>query len=1457
MAAVADGGGPGASGGRFWVPHEASVWLPCRLDSISGAVATLRAETSRGEVVTYDAVGLGALAQVEDQQLEGVDDICSLHTVHEAALLHSARIRYSRQQIYTRVSRILIALNPFAALPIYSADCLRLYASARDSLDLPPHIFGTGHDALRGLREGFRDQAIVISGESGAGKTESAKLLLSYVAEVVKAEAGGHVEADGAGPGMHGVEEKVMRTNPVLEAFGNAMTVRNNNSSRFGKWLDMRFAATMGMLGCRVTSYLLEVTRVCSQVQGERGFHIFCQLLHERQSPALQGLELQEMGQYVYLRNSALHAPGIDDKLCFEELCSSLSALGFSEEEKAQIFKIVAGILTLGNCVFDAGDDRAMLRDAAPLLRTGELFGVDPRMLGRCMLWRKVVAGTDVTETPLKVDQAEAVRNGLGRMLYRHLFEWLIRRINLQLGTGDQADLSPVDGEVGAVESRDAAATDRDRLLGILDISGFESFEVNSLEQLLINLSNEHLQMQFNDHVFRSELEDCAKEGVTLGQDIVFADNADVVALLDGRAGVLDILDEEIAMPKASDLTFVTKVLRGHSKHSRMVVSRFSSGRACFGVNHFAGDVTYDCEGFLEKNADRFPSDDALSLLNSSEMQVLRDVVQVLLNERQAAGGGGDVGSSPGQPGAPRSKKPKSATSRFRSSLRELMAKVCAADNHYVRCIKPNKAKIPNEFTADMVREQMLFSGVLEAVRIRQQGYSSRMPFPSFVLRYRCVAAVRTVGASRAGLISWALTNGHASDQSRAQELVAHFLACGSFSSLSGRDFVVGNTKLFMKTGAVSQLEAARAVAYQAAILRLQSAMRGALARRAFAQAWPKLREVRSWLLSYCPPRFWHVDRLDELIFERFQSLEVAEREASMFGIWLKQQSGLLHPYGIVHRALSAQQRLQEEVARLIAEEEERKRREAEEAERRRLEEETRAEAARQAAVAAAAAEEARLAQEAAEVEEARRLEELRRQAQQEESEEAAGTFFAQDADDLDLVTPIVAVDTTGWSYVNLRREILRLTEEKEELRKALQNSLLDSLQREEDLQEECTKLRMSGGGGGSSKLGDLSPRSFRSKLAVALEEEAKASRAARIHFIDENAELKSLLAMEQEKSRMMRTELQAFRLLRARGSWGPAAGDGDGDPMAGVEAVSSLSSSRSCSSSRSSRRRPHSAEVDVPEFSGGGAVSSTDDGRRCHVGDAGEPRDFRSSRGGGGATPGSGETPGDAAAAGDAAAVGAAGGASPTQRVPRLELNGHIAGGSSSASSIRRSARRSARNNELHGGSSPQCSARGCVADDPAGGRRTSVGRDLGFASRDFVVGDSRERSDSPVLRAVNEKALAIRAARERNAAAWAAEMAAAVAEDVSGSLGGGTATRGPSQAVDELLPLFPPSSTQPAIPFSAPLLPAAALVPPSAAAWVAPAPSMAAVGSVPARTEPGGAPPSALSLGGALFEV
>eukprot|EP00929_Paragymnodinium_shiwhaense_P045579 TRINITY_DN2326_c0_g1_i1.p1 TRINITY_DN2326_c0_g1~~TRINITY_DN2326_c0_g1_i1.p1 ORF type:complete len:1588 (-),score=461.47 TRINITY_DN2326_c0_g1_i1:476-5137(-) len=800
---------------RYWLPHAEHAWRVYALKSTTDDTATL--EDEAGERLEVSRSKLKETScSVQADQLAGVDDICSLAAVTEGALLHTVRIRYSKKQIYTRVARTLIAVNPFEALNIYDSTCLEKFMSATDSVLLPPHIFAIGQDAILGLRTSSKNQAVLISGESGAGKTESAKLILSYVSGAVRCSDKG---------GVGGVEDSVLRTNPVLEAFGNAMTVRNNNSSRFGKWIDMRFSRNFEILGCSLTSYLLEVTRVCRQAEGERCFHIFYQILKARETDFLKPLKLQALDKYAYLRGSVQRAPGVDDAAWFGELRDAFSSLEFEAETQLDVFRVVAGVLSLGNVAFDG--EEAKITNAAAAAAVCELLGVDTDAFTECCLVRKLVVGSEVTLAKNNAEQARAVRDGLARLLYGRLFLWIIKQMNAMLMDG------------APDEEADA---DHQRLLGILDIAGFESFAVNSLEQLLINLSNEHLQQNFNQVVLKTEMNECAREGVKLPSTIDFNDNTESLALIEGKGGLLDALEEAMVGPKPSESVFLSKVTKDHAKHPRLVLPKIPTGG--FTVKHYAGEVPYTITDWLEKNTEKVPSA-AVQLFSSSTVGV---VCQLAVEIEKDEGGERSRLSSTASVASGGRRKAKSVTSSFRSSLRALMDKINNADPHYIRCIKPNRKKVPGVFEGRSVMDQLLCSGVLAAVRIRQQGYAYRVPHTDFVFLYGCILQVLTA-ALMSPRVATQARKVHTGVQCVLAELPKVLRSIGY--ELGPQDFALGSSKVFMTTAAFQAVEDGRQRALRKSATLIQKCYRGYKLRRWVAEVKVVHKDIRA-LLKDC-----------------------------------------------------------------------------------------------------------------------------------------------------------------------------------------------------------------------------------------------------------------------------------------------------------------------------------------------------------------------------------------------------------------------------------------------------------------------------------------------------------------------------------------------------------------------------------------------------------------------------
>jgi len=790
-----------------------------------------------------------------------VGDICSLRSVSEAAVLETLRVRFARDEIYTAVCQgILLAVNPARDVSsVYSTEVQDQYAGATDVSALPPHVYRVAQAALLNLHlPDAKDQAVLISGESGAGKTESTKHILSFlVGPACRTDGGGHIF------------QKALSANIVLEAFGNATTTQNSNSSRFAKWLDIRAShagARLQVHGCQLTHYLLETARVCGHAPGERNFHILYQLL---QAPAelLAELRLEaDSASYAYLRPSGSEQfqpnhgdwlqtldTGASGSCVFgrnpevESVRQALAIFRVEPSLEKEIFRILAGILHLGNCEFETVDDVCQLVAEGPARCAAELLGVAPESLMDCLLTVRRQIRHEETKSPTTPAQARSMRDGLAQLLYGHLFNWLLRRMNRELLQA--VELAPPEG----FESHSSV---RVRSLGILDIAGFERFERNSLEQLLINLSNEYLQQSFNLHVFKSEQRDCLSEGIAV-DTINFSDNQDCLDLIAGAhgggaaerilrpkaPGILDLLDEEAAVPRATEERFVAKITAtfapnsGTSRggHARFVKPRFAE--SSFTVKHFAGVVKYDCEGWLQKNSGKPPAQ-AVQLVAGSQLQLVQDAaaseVTVKMTPRSAPSAireeaAKDLGLSleptEGAQQSRRGRRAQSSSHLFRVSLRALMERINASNISFIRCIKPkaNLQDVSRVLHAPKVLQQLHAGGILEAIRIRQRGYSSRWPFAEFMQRYGCLARAAGVDTATTGR---ALT---------LRELVGGLLRLLSHRGHDDSNtqvIILGKSKVLAKAAAAHFLEVQRARVFEDFATLVQRSARTLLSRQ-------------------------------------------------------------------------------------------------------------------------------------------------------------------------------------------------------------------------------------------------------------------------------------------------------------------------------------------------------------------------------------------------------------------------------------------------------------------------------------------------------------------------------------------------------------------------------------------------------------------------------------------------
>ena len=534
-------------------------------------------------------------------------------------MLQAIKLRYAKREIYTYSGIVLIATNPFDRMDfLYDPGLVQAYAGKRKE-DQDPHLFAIADTAYQAMVRDQKNQTIVVSGESGAGKTVSAKYIMRYFATVEDPNRPGKRRKGGQGAAMSKTEEQILATNPIMEAFGNAKTTRNDNSSRFGKYIEIMFDKEIDIIGAKIRTYLLERARLVFQPATERNYHIFYQLIAGATEEERNQLGLRPVTEFNFTNQGGdPRVLNMDDAAEFKLTRDSLQTIGVSMETQALIWKVLAALLHLGNCEIGAvRNGSALSSDEPNLVRAAELLGVQADEFAKWTTKKQLVMRNEKTVTPLSQKQAVVVRDSIAKFIYSSLFDWLVEIIN------------------------DGLATEEVRLnvksfIGVLDIYGFEHFKRNSFEQFCINYANEKLQQEFNQHVFKLEQEEYAREQINW-QYIEFSDNRPCIDLIEGKLGILSLLDEESRLPAGSDDSLITK-LHQHfgTKGKDFPYQRPRFGKSSFTVCHYAVDVTYDSEGFVEKNRDTVP-DEHLELLRASTNPFLTSVLQASASLRDKA----------------------------------------------------------------------------------------------------------------------------------------------------------------------------------------------------------------------------------------------------------------------------------------------------------------------------------------------------------------------------------------------------------------------------------------------------------------------------------------------------------------------------------------------------------------------------------------------------------------------------------------------------------------------------------------------------------------------------------------------------------------------------------------------------------------------------------------------------
>ncbi|XP_068984012.1 unconventional myosin-XV isoform X3 [Bombus flavifrons] len=733
-----------------------------------------------GKPQIFTLTNLSGVKPRQDLGQNGIEDMIQLTDLNEASLLWNLKIRYDKELIYTYTGSILVAVNPYKMFDIYGLDQVKLY-EGRILGTLPPHLFAVGSSAysqVTAANNASANQVVVISGESGSGKTESTKLVMQYLAAVNRAP-------------NNLVTEQILEATPLLESFGNAKTPRNDNSSRFGKYLEVYFRDGV-IVGGRITQYLLEKSRIVTQAPEERNYHVFYELLAGLDQQLRDKYGLLTPDKYFYLNQGGnCEIDGKSDTQDFKALLSAMQVLGFTSEEQDTIFKILASVLHLGNVYFHRkqmrhGQEGVEVGSDAEIRWAAHLLQVNSDGIIRALTTKTTEARNERVFTALNIDQALDARDAFAKALYSSLFSWLVARVNhiVYKGTKQTAAIS------------------------ILDIFGFENFTENSLEQLCINYANENLQFYFNKHIFKLEQQEYAKEKIDW-TTINYTDNLPVIHLIAKKpVGILHLLDDESNFPKATDHSFLEKCHYNHALSELYSRPRMSSAE--FAIKHYAGQVWYNVEGFLDKNRDTLRPD-VVELLISSKISMVSKMFQHVRTAHEA----NKTMNKPN--GRFVTMKPRTPTvsARFHDSLQQLLDSMSQCNPWFVRCIKPNTEKAPMKFDMPCVLEQLRYTGMLETIRIRKTGYPVRLLFGHFVDRYRYLVSTHLPrGAPNKELCRIILDKAAPKDAQSQYQL--------------------GLTRVFLRESLERTLEYNRALILERAAITVQRYTRGFLARRRF-----------------------------------------------------------------------------------------------------------------------------------------------------------------------------------------------------------------------------------------------------------------------------------------------------------------------------------------------------------------------------------------------------------------------------------------------------------------------------------------------------------------------------------------------------------------------------------------------------------------------------------------------
>uniref|UniRef100_A0A8C5PUY2 Uncharacterized protein n=1 Tax=Leptobrachium leishanense TaxID=445787 RepID=A0A8C5PUY2_9ANUR len=810
---------------QVWVPSEKHGFEAASIKEERGdEVVVELAESGKPATVNKDDI-----QKMNPPKFNKVEDMAELTCLNEASVLHNLKDRYYSGLIYTYSGLFCVVINPYKNLPIYSEHIVEMYRGKKRH-EMPPHIYAISETAYRSMLQDREDQSILCTGESGAGKTENTKKVIQYLAHVASShKARKENPVSSSGTVSYGeLEHQLLQANPILEAFGNAKTVKNDNSSRFGKFIRINFDATGYIVGANIETYLLEKSRAIRQAKDERTFHIFYQLLAGAGEHVKTDLLLEPFNQYRFLSNGNLPIPGQQDKDVFQETMESMKIMGFSNEEVMSLLRILSAVLQFGNIVFrkERNTDQASMPDNTATQKLCHLLGLNVTEFTRAILMPRIKVGRDYVQKAQTKEQTDFAVEALAKALYERLFRWLVQRINKALDRTKRQGAS---------------------FIGILDIAGFEIFELNSFEQLCINYTNEKLQQLFNHTMFIMEQEEYQREGIEWNFIDFGLDLQPCIDLIERPAnppGVLSLLDEECWFPKATDKSFVEKVIQELGTHPKFQKPRQLKDKADLCIIHYAGKVDYKADAWLTKNMDPL-NDNVATLLHQSAdkftAELWKDVDRIVGLDQVA-------GMSEMAFGA--SYKTKKGMFRtvgqlYKESLAKLMSTLRNTNPNFVRCIIPNHEKKAGKLDPHLVLEQLRCNGVLEGIRICRQGFPNRIIFQEFRQRYE----ILTPNAIPKGFM----------DGKQACDIMIKSL------ELDPNLYRIGQSKIFFRAGVLAHLEEERDLKITDIIVLFQAAARGYLARKAFLrkqQQMSALKVVQRNCAAYLKLRHWQWWRL-------------------------------------------------------------------------------------------------------------------------------------------------------------------------------------------------------------------------------------------------------------------------------------------------------------------------------------------------------------------------------------------------------------------------------------------------------------------------------------------------------------------------------------------------------------------------------------------------------------------